>query len=202
MINDTTSMFLKERSTFLGSKTVSIGRLIVTIVLVTLSLSISAQKELWFQAPPGATISFHPVTPKLSLKGYNWREALVSGTLGLKGGVFNAYHEVLTYHYPQFQERHLHANPNFWNPDISWQNKWKNGDKTQGPKYPLSNNVLAWTTDGIHPIKRLRFLAYVELGAAITFGERRPWWHYAINALSGFVGNQLGFALIYKKIYR
>ena len=44
----------------------------------------------------------------------------------------------------------------FWNPQISWQNKYKNGDPTDGPKFLFSTNLLVGLTDGWHLFKFLR----------------------------------------------
>jgi hypothetical protein len=38
----------------------------------------------------------------------------------------------------------------FWIKDLSWQNKWKNGDKKQGEKFWLSSRQLVWITDAWH----------------------------------------------------
>ena len=34
--------------------------------------------------------------------------------------------------------------------DISWMNKWKNGDITQGERFPFSSTIFVWTTDLWH----------------------------------------------------
>lgn len=38
----------------------------------------------------------------------------------------------------------------FWNPAISHQNKWKNGDKRQGEKFWGSSTFFVFRTDGWH----------------------------------------------------
>lgn len=44
----------------------------------------------------------------------------------------------------------------FWNPDFSWQNKWKQGDPKFGPKFFGSSTFLVWTTDAWHLFKWIR----------------------------------------------
>lgn len=39
---------------------------------------------------------------------------------------------------------------NWWNPNISWKNKYKNNDPTQGPKFFGSTTFLVWLTDAWH----------------------------------------------------
>jgi hypothetical protein len=44
----------------------------------------------------------------------------------------------------------------FWNPEISWKNKYKDGDPTEGPKFLFSTNLLVGLTDAWHLFKLLR----------------------------------------------
>ena len=46
-------------------------------------------------------------------------------------------------------------NQNFWNPQLSWVNKWKDGDRANGEKFFGSSTFLVWTTDSWHLIKML-----------------------------------------------
>jgi hypothetical protein len=41
-------------------------------------------------------------------------------------------------------------NQQYWNADVSWTNKWKNGDKTQGEKFFGSSTFFALLTDAFH----------------------------------------------------
>ena len=51
-------------------------------------------------------------------------------------------------------------NPLFWNPEISWKNKWKNGDNLQGEKFWLSSTLFVFTTDAWHLFKFFRNLFF------------------------------------------
>ncbi|MOA36190.1 hypothetical protein D3C78_1576990 [compost metagenome] len=46
-------------------------------------------------------------------------------------------------------------NHSFWNPVISWRNKWKDGDKTKGERFIGSSTVFVFLTDGWHLSKFL-----------------------------------------------
>lgn len=46
-------------------------------------------------------------------------------------------------------------NQQFWNPLVSWVNKWKNNDEAQGEKFPGSSTVFVFLTDGRHLFKML-----------------------------------------------
>jgi hypothetical protein len=47
---------------------------------------------------------------------------------------------------------------NFWNPQISWKNKWKNGDPNYGERFRFSSTFLVGFTDAWHLFKSIRNL--------------------------------------------
>lgn len=49
-------------------------------------------------------------------------------------------------------------NQKFWDPELSWRNKWKNGQKPQGEKFLFSSTLLVGLTDGWHLAKSIRTL--------------------------------------------
>lgn len=54
-------------------------------------------------------------------------------------------------------------NPLYWNPSVSWQNKWKDPtDESKGPKFFLSTTALVFLTDAWHLFKFL-FLTCIFL---------------------------------------
>ena len=48
------------------------------------------------------------------------------------------------------EESKIKGNPLFWHKNKSWQNKWKNGDKSQGEKFWLSSTFFVAQTDAWH----------------------------------------------------
>lgn len=68
----------------------------------------------------------------------------------------------------------------FWIKDLSWQNKWKNGDKKQGEKFWLSSRQLVWITDAWHlfgVLFRTTFAkAYICVGLLISINI---WYAFA-----------------------
>jgi len=48
----------------------------------------------------------------------------------------------------------------FIDPDVSWRNKWKNGDPKQGEKFFGSSTFLVWTTDLWHLAKTLMLACF------------------------------------------
>jgi hypothetical protein len=69
-------------------------------------------------------------------------------------GCCNSVMDTLAYHFAtskfsQFDDQQ------FWNPELSWTNKWKNGDPAQGEKFFGSSTFLVSLTDGWHLFKSL-----------------------------------------------
>ncbi len=84
--------------------------------------------------------------------------------------------DTLQFHFET--SRFKKKNPAFWNPKISWRNKYKNGDPAQGPRFPLSATVLVFLTDGWHLFSTLAMAsqrtALVVLAAAFYVFSDTP----------------------------
>lgn len=70
----------------------------------------------------------------------------MSVLLIIVSGLLNAVHDAL-YH------QKILSKSKWWNPQLSWVNKYKDGDITKGEKFFGSSTFLVWLTDGIHLIK-------------------------------------------------
>lgn len=75
-------------------------------------------------------------------------------------GIFEAFMDIIQFKF--FQSPFVKLDHRFWNPSVSWQNKWSQGDPKFGPKFFGSTTFLVWTTDGWHLMKWLRN-RFVEL---------------------------------------
>ena len=86
-------------------------------------------------------------------------------------------------------------NQQFWNPEISWKNKWKNGNKLQGESFFLSSTLFVFTTDAWHLFQNI-FLNSLFLGLFfITFKEIS--WLKALLFLLSRVIFGLTFTYVY-----
>lgn len=62
--------------------------------------------------------------------------------------------ETISYHYETgFQSRFSNINNQFWNPTLSWKNKYKDGNPALGPKFMGSTTIFASTTDAYHLLR-------------------------------------------------
>jgi hypothetical protein len=73
----------------------------------------------------------------------------------------------LQFHYHKSVFANLN-NKLFWDPEISWKNKYKNGNSIEGERFRFSSTFLVSLTDGWHLFKLLRnvlmFFSLVVIG--------------------------------------
>jgi hypothetical protein len=62
----------------------------------------------------------------------------------------------------------------FWNPGISWRNKWKDGDPTLGEKFWGSSTIFVWTTDAWHLFQSIQ-IKFLVL-AIVFYSPIHSWW--------------------------
>ncbi len=88
----------------------------------------------------------------------------------------------------------------FWNPLISWKNKYKNGDPKQGPKFWGSTTFLVAITDAWHLFGGISRIIdrtiVVVVYASLT---NHKWYIYILIWLGLFIFYTLGFKLLYRK---
>lgn len=129
-----------------------------------------------------------------------WRinkNKILTGSLIFLAGASKGFNETLTFHFKTFHQKFPNANPQWFNPSISWRNKYRNGDRSQGNRFFLSNTVLVMTTDQYHLnnfINRASWIAAIVL----KIGEpKKSFKYYMKDLLYYTVCNQLGFYLTY-----
>jgi len=116
-------------------------------------------------------------------------------------GIVDGHVEILNHKYHKFKEKHPNANDKFWNPNISWRNKWKNGDRSQGEKFLLSSTILVSTTDAYHMLRTYEHVSTVTAVIIPVAGKRYKFWVYLIDFLVISGSKSLGFYLTYELYY-
>lgn len=89
-------------------------------------------------------------------------------------GISNAIMDVVNFHFHTsiFNNPKV-FNPNYWNLAVSWRNKYKNGDPTQGARFFGSTSFLVFLTDAWHLFKFIMLWSlFIVLGypLAISLG--------------------------------
>ena len=133
--------------------------------------------------------------------GSHYRPRIAPIALSFAAGQANGIHEAVHYHWPAFQSRFPNANPQFWNPAISWENKYAGGRYVNGgERFPGSTTVFAWTTDAKHLFGSGHRAFLFGAGVTLTLGEKRHWSHYVADGLLSFAAYSAGFHLWYSGI--
>lgn len=118
----------------------------------------------------------------------NFRKHIAPGVLVFLSGAFEGTMDHLQFHYDKHDQ--------FWNPDISWVNKYRNHNTEDGLSF--RGKYFVFTTDGWHLMK---FGRNATMFAAFTFklGEPKKKWHqYIVEAAAYWAVNRIGFNATYK----
>jgi hypothetical protein len=116
------------------------------------------------------------------------REHIAPAALVFVSGAFEGVMDHLQFHYDKPDQ--------FWNPDISWKNKYKGGDPANGMTF--AGKYMVWTTDGWHMMKFGRNLTmFAGFTLKVTTGTRKKWYWYVVDGVSYWAINRAGFNLTY-----
>lgn len=105
-------------------------------------------------------------------------------------GGFDGAMDGLSFHYDKGNT--------FWNPDLSYGNKWKHNDKTQGERFMGSSTVFVFATDGWHLMKMGRNL-FTGATIILKLSDRKKWYYYIVDAFIYQAMNRIGFNIIYAR---
>lgn len=171
----------------------------ITFVLL-LSLNLTAQVAE--QSAQGLQVN--PFAVAKTVPAYNWTKGGYNYFLGLLTGASNGLNQTLLHRYNQFKARHPHSNDQYWDPKVSWVNKYAGGEVANGPAYPGSTTIFASFTDANHLTMSIHRAGLVGMGALTCInlnGKKRPWWHYAISLGMGAAGYSIGFHAVWNGVY-
>lgn len=130
---------------------------------------------------------------------YSWARAGAAGACAGISGAAWGVHESVVHHPDRIPDG---WNKGFWDARISWKNKYENGNPAQGPAFPGSTTIFSSITDAKHLFGSLHRQALFGAGLVLTIGDRRPWWHYALDAGISFAAFSIGFHGIYDIAFR
>lgn len=121
----------------------------------------------------------------------------ITGALLFTAGASKGFNETLQFHWKEFHRQFPDLNPQWFNPAISWRNKYKNGDPSAGPKFPMSDKLLVMFTDQYHLNNFINRSAWIS-AFVIKIGEgKKPFKHYLFDFLYYTACYQAGFSLTY-----
>lgn len=132
----------------------------------------------------------------------NKKSYLITGLVVFVEGMLNGVGQDMQYHYAEFKRTFPNANDQFWNPNISWKNKYMDvdgGDYRE--KFSLSKTALVWTTDGKHLIDTAQ-RGLVTTALILSYNKRKNWKHYLLDAAALTLIRSAGFHLTYSIIIK
>lgn len=125
---------------------------------------------------------------------------LVSFPCMIIAGTASGVNESIKFDYASFDKK-FNANDQFWNPEISWRNKYKNHNPEQGEAYFLSKSLFVSFTDGYHLTRTIEHTFLVS-GIVIRLGSKTKLWEYALDFLANMAVYKLSFTATYELIRR
>ena len=71
------------------------------------------------------------------------------------------------------------ADQSWWNPSISWKNKYKDKDPEEGPDFPGSTTIFVWITDAWHFFQQIMLMSFfisITLALSMSISLTWYWW--------------------------
>ncbi len=121
--------------------------------------------------------------------------------LAFLSGASDGLNQTLNYHYPAFEAKHPNANAQYWNPQLSWTNKYRNYPEDSRAAFPLSKTALVWATDA-HHLTRTLDRGFLVASLTINFSQpKKKWYWYPMEAAGIMLVRSIGFHAVYTVIY-
>ena len=129
-----------------------------------------------------------------------WRidkNKILTGSLAFLAGSSKGFNETLQFNYRIFEKTFPHADKQWFDPKVSWRNKYEGGNPDNGAKYFLSASVLVMFTDQYH-LNNFIHKAAITSALVLKIGEgKKPFKQYLFDFLFYSVCYQAGFAATY-----
>lgn len=129
----------------------------------------------------------------------DYKREILPLSLVFLAGAADGLNQSITYQYNNFKKVFPNANDQFWSPQLSFTNKYKNHDPLQGAAFPGSKGPFVFLTDGYH---LTRFGERLFLAGALSLkitGRKQKWYFYVLQGMIYWVTNRAGFCLIYNQ---
>lgn len=129
-----------------------------------------------------------------------WRidkNKILTGSLVFIGGSAKGFNETLQFNYKTFEKAFPGANKQWFDPKVSWRNKYEGGNPDNGPKSFLSTSVFVMFTDQYHLNNFIQKTA-IMTALVIKIGDgKKTIRHYVYDLLWYTACYQAGFAATY-----
>lgn len=121
-------------------------------------------------------------------------------------GLCDGTAETLKFHPYAFFIVFKNANRKFWDMEISWLNKYKNRDITQGPRFWQSDKAMVFLTDGYHLMRWIKnnliiLASMCFLSVSFISGSELLWYMIPIAYSLCYCAYTLGFTAVYEFLF-
>ena len=125
------------------------------------------------------------------------KNKIITGGLVFVAGGAKGFNETLQFNYKIFEKTFPDVNKQWFDPKVSWRNKYEGGNPDNGSKYFLSTSVFVMFTDQYHLNNFIQKTA-IMTALVIKIGEpKKPFRHYVYDLLWYTMCYQAGFAATY-----
>ena len=112
--------------------------------------------------------------------------------------ICEAVMDTLQFHYISSIFKNFENNI-FWDPEVSWRNKYKDGDPKKGPKFLFSDTLFVGITDAWHLFKLFRNL-FIFLGVFFLLLQFTTFWISVIVTIALRLFFGFGFTVFYEML--
>jgi hypothetical protein len=139
--------------------------------------------------------------PCLLFGQYQIKEKLPALGVLVFSGAWDGVGEKVKWKYKEFKMAFPKAKDHFWNPELSWRNKYEFTPDGQigGERFPGSTTVFVFATDGYHLSRTISKTTGV-VGAVWLIGKKQKWYYYVFDFLLYSAARGIGFHLTYSLI--
>ena len=125
------------------------------------------------------------------------KNKIITGSLVFVGGAAKGFNETLHFNYKAFENTFPGANNQWFDPQVSWRNKYEGGNPDNGPKFFLSTSAFVVVTDQYH-LNNFIHKSALMTALVIKIGDgKKPFRHYVYDLIFYSVCYQTGFAATY-----
>lgn len=131
-----------------------------------------------------------------------WKPIAVTSGLLMISGFCDGTSEVLKIKYNSFERVFPGANDQFWDYNISWKNKYKDGNPPD-PAFFGSKTAFVWTTDGYHMMRAFRNATMITaLVIPLQDIRHKTWKQYLQEGIINYFSYTVGFNLAYDVVFK
>jgi hypothetical protein len=140
-----------------------------------------------------------------------FKDYLFIGSSSLVSGMLDGTIETISYHYDNgFKRRFSKVNDQFWNPAISWTNKYKDNNPALGPKFMGSTDIFVCTTDAYHMLRTTKraldgftLACYINKTCTETTTPKGKRWKRVVTDFLIITAIRcVGFSLTYSLLFK